>query len=98
MSDNFTYKYASGAEVTLKSTEDATVTPAVHTPHVNISTSGLPTGAATSAKQDTANANITSMDTAQQDLLLPILIALRKIELHLSILSNTEIKDSDIEV
>ena len=36
MSDNFTYKYQSGAEVTLKSTEDATVTPAVHTMHVNV--------------------------------------------------------------
>ena len=42
MSNNFTYKYASGAEVTLKSTENATVTPAVHTPHIILSDGTTP--------------------------------------------------------
>lgn len=51
MSDNFLYVYASGAQVVLKSTEDDSVDPTVHTPHINVDTSVLPTGAATSANQ-----------------------------------------------
>jgi len=35
MSDNFTYKYASGAEVTIRATENASGRPSVYTIHVN---------------------------------------------------------------
>jgi hypothetical protein len=49
MANNITVKDASAASVTVKTTDSG----GTHTPHHNVDASALPTGAATSAKQDT---------------------------------------------
>ena len=111
MSNNFTYKYKSGAEVTFKSTEDATVTPAVHTMHINAHTvdsdgdainTANPLQVQISDGTETviinADGSINVEDVSLQGIMMLMLIALKKIELHLSIMNNVEIEDQDIEV
>jgi ethanolamine utilization microcompartment shell protein EutS len=49
VANNITVKDAAAASVVVKTTDNASV----HTPHHNVDSSALPTGAATSAKQDT---------------------------------------------
>lgn len=59
MANNYSFKDASTATQTAKSTETA----GVHTPHVNVDSVPLPTGAATAANQETGNTSLASLET-----------------------------------
>lgn len=58
MANNITILDADSAEVVIKTTDNA----GVHTGHVNVDSSALPTGAATSAKQDTVIGHVDGIE------------------------------------
>ncbi|MCC6188204.1 MAG: hypothetical protein IT318_04190 [Anaerolineales bacterium] len=64
MADNISVKDASAASVTVKTTDTA----GVHTPHHNVDSCALPTGAATAANQSTANTALAAIQTAVEAL------------------------------
>lgn len=65
MANNYTVKDGNGADLVLKSTDNSSV----HTRHVNVDSSALPTGAATAANQTTGNGTLSTMSASLTSLI-----------------------------